>query len=145
MLIEEPMALSVDPILAILSIVSGGTSRRIRQGIYEIGHFGGSHFLPDYESYDLDLPIQSCGVCDNVEQILAACPELLTSDRRFVICVHTIRKSTEPEDGGWRWHKWGPYIGTLNPQCEYLAHEPEIEQVMTFHIYEKKPAKQRVY
>lgn len=39
-------------------------------------------------------------------------------------------------EGGWRWHKWGPYIGVQNPQCEYLYDEKNIDVVYTYHIYE---------
>ena len=35
---------------------------------------------------------------------------------------------------GWRWHKWGPYIGTQDPQCEYLADEPEIKEVFVYRF-----------
>ena len=36
----------------------------------------------------------------------------------------------------WRWHKWGPYIGTKEPKCEYLYDEPEIDKVVIFELYE---------
>jgi len=50
--------------------------------------------------------------------------------------LRVIRKDLEPTDGGWRWHKWGEYIGTQNPQMEYIHDEPEIEKVYVYHIYE---------
>jgi hypothetical protein len=76
------------------------------------------------------------GVCDNVEQVMAKYPELETSDRKFVVILTPIIKATQPSQGGWRWHKWGEYIGTQEPQCEYIYNEPIIEEVLLFHIYE---------
>lgn len=43
--------------------------------------------------------------------------------------------------GGWRWHKWGTYIGTLDPQCEYLDDEDfgeDFKYVLCFHLYHVK-------
>ena len=45
------------------------------------------------------------------------------------------------ETDGWRWHKWGPYIGTLNPQYEYLDDEnfgDDFEYVLCFELYKVK-------
>lgn len=105
-------------------------------GVYEILGFNGGNSLRDFERYPRDLSIGPYGVCDNVEQVLEQCPELITSDRQFLITLTRVTKS-EQEEGGWRWHKWGAYIGTQNPQCEYLIDEPDIEEVFCYHIYEK--------
>ena len=77
------------------------------------------------------------GVCDNWEQIFKKIPEIKyyqNSKEKFVIflCCHT--KKNQPKSGGWRWHKWGPYIGNQESQCEYLADEPNIELVYSFHV-----------
>jgi hypothetical protein len=60
-----------------------------------------------------------------------------------------VRRLTDPEGGkmkdrrrwpwpksGWRYHKWGDYIGSQNPQSEYLYDDTHIDAVWTFHIYE---------
>lgn len=126
-------------IYAIIAMLNGRASgaQEIREGVYEIGHFGGTSFLRGYEHYPSNLSVHCYGVCDSVDQLLEKCPELVESDRKFVVTVHTLKKSDQPLEGGWRWHKWGDYIGTQDPQCEYLHDEPVIEQVMTYHIYEK--------
>lgn len=80
-----------------------------------------------------ELP--SYGVCDNVEQILAHY-DLSDPNRKFCIGVSPIFKKDQPERGGWRWHKWGPYLGTHEPKCEYLYDEEGIEYVLIYHIYE---------
>lgn len=79
------------------------------------------------------------GVCDRWEQIVEKWPEIQTSDRHFVISVSRVTKAAQPESGGWRWHKWGDYIGTHEPQCEYLHDEPQVEAIYTFHVYEVAP------
>lgn len=78
------------------------------------------------------------GVCDHYQQVLDQCPEIVTSERQFVITLAEMRKEWEDAEGGWRWHKWGAYIGTHDPQCEYLYDEPVIEAVFCFHVYEKR-------
>lgn len=139
MLIEEPSVLSPDPFLFLVSSLAGRPvqTREVEKGIYKIGHFGSTHFLPEYEHYP-ELSINSYGVCDNHDQILQKCPELQDENRKFVITLTEVNKSDQPESGGWRWHKWGPYIGEQDPQCEYIYDEPEIESVLIYHIYEKE-------
>ena len=78
----------------------------------------------------------SYGICDNYEQILQYYPELNSLDRKFIISMTPIIKKDESEKDGWRWHKWGEYIGNQNPQHEYLYDEEGIEKVYCYHIYE---------
>jgi hypothetical protein len=60
-----------------------------------------------------------------------------TSDRRFTLAFTRVRKRDQPDEGGWRWHKWGEYIGEKSPQYEYLYDEGnEIEEVYCYHVYE---------
>lgn len=75
-------------------------------------------------------------VCDNVEQALEYWKGAVENpDHKYVISLMPVRKKDEPESDGWRWHKWGQYIGTQNAQCEYLFDEPEVEVVYCAHIY----------
>lgn len=85
------------------------------------------------------------GVSDNIEQIKERYKEWLEApDSKWVITVTTVfqDKSKKGEGVGWRWHKWGPYIGTLNPQHEYLDDEDFGEDfqgyVLCYHIYPVK-------
>ena len=138
MLIDEPLALMWDPILGVIAaMASGGQSRRLRQGVYEIGHFGASHFMLGYDHWP-DIEPCSFGVCDSVEQLIERIPALESSDREFVVTMNLVSRASQPREGGWRWHKWGDYIGEKEPRCEYLHDEPEIERVYVFHIYERK-------
>lgn len=88
--------------------------------------YGLSEDMPYFEDY---------GVCDNHQQILDLYPELVTNHHKYFIFLTPILKSEQPSDGGWRWHKWGTYIGTHDSQCEYLYDEEGIEQVYCYHIY----------
>lgn len=79
--------------------------------------------------------ISPYGVCDNVEQVKNHLGAFLTNDTPVLVTLTPMRKADQPESDGWRWHKWGSYIGVQSPQCEYLADEPEIETVYVFHIH----------
>lgn len=81
------------------------------------------------------LPTESYGVCDYPQQVIEKYPGLLTDTRECIIRFCEFRRDDET---GWRWHKWGPYIGEQNPQYEYLRDEPEIEAVWAYHIHEIK-------
>jgi hypothetical protein len=123
---------------------------KLAHGVYETDlnfHFtlefnqdivnAGIRTLPDYKPIveTHDRYVSCYGVCDNHEQILTHIPEVKESEQKFIISLTLIRKADQDENGGWRWHKWGEYIGTQNPQCEYIYDEPTIEQVYVYHIY----------
>lgn len=61
------------------------------------------------------------GVADNIEQIKEYYKEWIDKSI-WVIAITPVfqDKNHAGKGGGWRWHKWGNYIGKLNPQCEYL-------------------------
>ena len=111
----------------------------IETGIYEIGHFSFDKICIDKIKnnwFEFENYFNSYGVCDNYKQILEQCPELKESDRKYVISITPIEKSKQPELGGWRWHKWGPYIGEQKPEHEYLYDESNIDKVYVYHIHE---------
>jgi hypothetical protein len=93
--------------------------------------FPGTNPYPEFDDYR-----NNYGVCDNADQIKRHYPEVMESDRKFVICMVPIFKHHQPPRDGWRWEKWGEYIGDLVPQCGYLYDEPEIEVVFVFTIIE---------
>lgn len=141
-----PHLLEPDMLLRAVAEVNGRShqTEKLADGVYQIGHFGSSHFLRDFEHYPELTGVNGeyfgpYGVCDNYQQVLDQCPTISDSpERRFVITLTQVTKDPENagKGGGWRWHKWGRYIGTKNPQCEYLDDEPEIDSVFTYHIYE---------
>lgn len=116
----------------------GSLEKHLATGVYEINHFGSSRWPEgrkrDEDGYEL---FGEYGVCDNYQQILKHHPEISDPNRKFVIALTKIVKSEQPSDGGWRWHKWGEYIGELNPRYEYIYNEDNtIQFVYCYHIYE---------
>jgi hypothetical protein len=80
------------------------------------------------------------GVADTLPQILAYAEDAIKdTGHTYVLEITRIVKEYQPAEGGWRWHKWGQYIGTQEPQCEYLFDEPDIEEVLVFHFHEVVP------
>jgi hypothetical protein len=77
------------------------------------------------------------GVCDSPKQFEEKYGQLIKqSEKKFFVSFVRLQKKHESPTGGWRWHKWGPYIGKQKPKCEYLYDEPIINEVYTYHIYE---------
>lgn len=113
---------------------------KIEDGVFQINHFSGDLLLrhrPQYDDEFFETPdgISSYGVCDSWEQLKPLLPKTIQSKDCFVIFLTCIKKSEEPSDGGWRWHKWGKYVGVQEPAQEYLYDEAHIEEVYIFHIY----------
>lgn len=119
---------------------------RLAQGVY-LGHLnaefqfrqyiadqwpfskpGGTRYGSESAPYDF-------GVCDHWHQIIDRWPVLITDPRPFLIKLTTIVRRDQPEEGGWRWHKWGPYIGNYEISHEYL-HDELINEVTVWQIYE---------
>lgn len=127
----------------------------VETGLFLSGTFNADHELPstwdawgpfqpepgeDFRSfYRRASEIPRYGVCDSVEQFKTTdlYAKLASETRIFAVSFVEIRKSEQPSHGGWRWHKWGEYIGRHDPQCEYLYDEEGIESVFCFHVYEK--------
>jgi len=81
---------------------------------------------------------KSYGVCDSPEQFDAVLGRMLDNDRAsYVVGFTPIFRKHQPPHDGWRWEKWGPYIGTREQTADYLADEKDIDLVFCFHIYRK--------
>jgi len=79
---------------------------------------------------------EAYGVADNMEQVLEKYKPYV-DDPGHCFCF-TFCELTREENPGWRWHKNGTYIGVREPQCEHLGDEPDIDSVITFHVYRVK-------
>lgn len=113
----------------------------LKNGIYQINHFNLDLILPFRLQINEKYPnlgdFDNYGVCDHFSQVLEQCPMIESStDRYFIMSVTEINKDYQPDDGGWRWHKWGKYIGCQEITSEYLYDEPIIEKVYCYSIYE---------
>jgi len=142
MLISEPRALRVDQIAAMVAIVNGNDPKpkELQTGVYERGDFGSSDFLRgEYNEYPNLGEHGPYGVCDGPENLLKVVTVLSDPKREFVAMLTPVTrdKSNAGLGGGWRWHKWGAYIGDKTPTTEYLDDEPEIDKVYCYHIYER--------
>ena len=148
MLTKKPLESSAGRKADMISVLfGGGIPQTLQPGIYLANHHNGEHYLdgkwehwPELSGIH-DDPWTNCfGVCDDVQQLLDRCPMLTEDpDREFAIFLCEVRREHQPAVGGWRWHKWGPYIGTHEPQCEYLADETGIDRVFCYHVCEKRP------
>lgn len=89
----------------------------------------------DAEKYFLLKPY---GTADTVEQIFKTFSFLGDiEDRNFIISMQLIVKADEPDTGGFRQHKNGPYIGTKKMKYEYFAHEgPQFKELVSYTIRE---------
>ena len=94
------------------------------------------------ENFNNPIYWRNYGVCDNASQVMDYYDSLYEQhkdymeDKKFIILLTPIIRKEQDEDGGWRWHKWGKYIGKFKPQCEYLYDEQGIDYVYCFHILE---------
>ena len=134
-------------IIAGMEPITSETNTILKEGVAIISHFGSSDFLrATHDAYPLRLDSEyNCyGVCDSIDDILKAIPLLVDSlDREFFITLKPILRENESSEGGWRWHKWGDYIGTQNPEHEYIYDDKHIDKVYCYHIYEKKNLTQK--
>lgn len=107
----------------------------------------GSINIPFEQTYEVFAPTYhkaQYGVADSIDQINEYFKEEIEDlERKYFITVTPVfqEKENKGQGGGWRWHKWGKYIGNLNPQCEYLDDEDfgeDFQYVICFHLYEVK-------
>lgn len=141
MLIDPIFKETIPPLRIILDTISGGQlTRKIETGVYSCGHWSFDQYLAQAHDKWPELPdgLNAFGVADdlaNIKEVYKVVWEL--PERQFVLAINKILKAEQPADGGWRWHKWGPYVGKMEPKHEYLFDESDyINDVYTFHFYE---------
>ena len=130
-------------------------------GIYQCNFdFNFSH--EEFLEFDIDkgiynIPFDQCyevfaptyhkaqyGVADSIEQIKEYFKEEIEDPNRkyFITATPVFQdKKNKGKGGGWRWHKWGEYIGKLDSKCEYLDDEDfgnDFKYIICFHLYEVK-------
>lgn len=99
----------------------------------------------EYEMFSPTYHKAQYGVADSVEQIKNYFREEVEDpDKAYFIAVTPVFQDPgrKGKGGGWRWHKWGEYIGELDIKCEYLDDEDfgkDFDCVLTFHIYPINP------
>ena len=55
-------------------------------------------------------------------------------DYKLVLLMTPHVNTKDCSWGGWRWHKWGEYIGVHEPQHEYLSYEKDIDYVLSYDL-----------
>ena len=58
----------------------------------------------------------------------------LYPDYKLVLLMTPHINTKDCSWGGWRWHKWGEYIGVHEPQHEYLSCEKGIDYVLSYSL-----------
>jgi hypothetical protein len=132
MLIDVPFCKPEPQLRMMLELVGGPDimPKRFGKGLYLFTHWAIDMLTPVKRDYSSEI----YGVCDTPEQaVQRAVPA--NDSPMFVAFVRIIR-ANEPASGGWRWHKWGPYIGDQKPEHEYLYDDRHIDEIYTYHIYE---------
>ena len=81
------------------------------------------------------------GLCDNAEQALAEFKKFLSKSkeyeqRSYIFLLSPIYRASQPEYGGFRYHKWGPYVGVQKPEHEYLYDDKHIDLVYFYRVYQ---------
>lgn len=106
----------------------------------------GLSFIPLYDIAELykmaiygEVSHTTYGLCDNPDQILKKWSHLEAGHQRHFITATPIYREHEPEWGGFRFHKWGEYIGEHELEYEYLVDQKEIDVIYVFHIHTLKP------
>ena len=129
---------------SVMMDMMGIAPRRLSEGVYDGCGFNFHICLPhgEYEQWSHPDDVPAYGVADSVEQFMSLYGEKLrASPHAYAVGFTTVKKSEQGAEGGWRWHKWGPYVGTKEPTAEYLHDEPEIEEVVTFSVVRRKEAR----
>lgn len=95
-----------------------------------------------YGIFDINSNKEECGVADNIQQIKDYYKEEIADTVRKFIITFTIvyqDKNNKNKHDGWRWNKWGDYIGKFDIQHEYLDDEnfgDDFEYVICFNLIE---------
>lgn len=78
-------------------------------------------------------------VTDNLDTIQKYYDEQINDpEHEYVISVTEVKKQDQPEDDGWRYHKWGQFIGDVEPDSEYIYDSNVHDVAYCVHIYEVK-------
>lgn len=137
---------------ALAELLGQSIGAGIPSSIERPGYVTCGHWNPEHEGWAIDasfdndawkrlsaLGIHDIGVCDSIDQFHARHGAALDADDGEWCVVFThVPKNPENagQGGGWRWHKWGTYIGEGAPTTEYLDDEPEFNDgVWTYHVY----------
>ncbi len=126
--------------LILRGVGEGRTEQMLQEGLIEIPHFSPEHIYAVTDNWNIDgINGELNGVADTPQQAIEYARKLVGDDpQTFCVFVTHIVKdpSNRGQGGGWRWGKWGEYIGSGTPEHEYLDDEDEFKEgVYVFGIY----------
>lgn len=105
-------------------------------GIYVCEDYNDYYFINHLTDYNCQEHFYIYGIADNASQILEAYPDI--PDDYIILMTPMFSKKDEP-CSGWRWHKWGRYLGVQERSCEYLNDEPNTDMIYCFSIRQITP------
>lgn len=144
-MLKTPVLFRPDPGLALIfSVIGGGSSQPVvlGDGLLKITHFSSDMLLYGKNGgWDFEIEgMPEYGVCDSPDQLVAKFGDILSNDPRNLCVFFThVRKDTSNrgQRGGWRWHKWGEYVGEGTPEYEYLDDETGFDGgVYVYHVHD---------
>lgn len=117
---------------------------RVGKGFYLSDDFSSPQwFLRQYYGYKVEdsfgkmesalkrYDLRSFGVADSIEQVKSYYEPLEASNTQFIVILTPVYREN---DGGFRFHKWGRYIGKHEICHEYLRDQKDIDVLYTFRI-----------
>lgn len=85
-------------------------------------------------SYLKEHGLHSFGVADSIEQIQRYLEKVETLPEKFIVIMTPVYRKDEPSFGGFRFHKWGKYIGNHTIEQEYFYDHKEMDVLYTFRV-----------
>lgn len=78
--------------------------------------------------------LRSFGVADSIEQVKEYYKELEASPEKFIVIMTPVYRKNESSYGGFRFHKWGRYIGEHALKHEYFYDHKDMDVIYTFRV-----------
>lgn len=109
-------------------------------GVYEFPSFNSYNFIGRSKQYYFEaedgFEWSISGVCDNYNQVKEKYADILNDDnkQKYIIALYKVQQKFEPQRWGWRWKKFGDYIGKHKIEKEYLYDE-DLSDINQDHIY----------
>lgn len=126
----------------LLDALGGGVPISSPKQGYFVGPLNGEKLLAGIEVEDAWRSVVEIGsyrsnsyVADSPEAFIEKYHDILDQDERiFAVFFSPIVREEQDPSGGWRWHKWGEYLGEHEPQHEYLYDEEGIDRVYIVRV-----------
>lgn len=79
------------------------------------------------------------GICDNASQVINKHSKIVKDkNKKYIIFLSPVFKCDQQVGTGFRWSRYGKYIGVQDQSEKLLVDEPYIEFIFKYSIYEIK-------